>query len=75
MENESKSTNPGKFRYYLEKGKICLEFEEFNGLYKGHEKIEDFIATLKKEVNKFKRWKKYQDSLIINNQMEINHGL
>lgn len=62
MQNEQ-STKVGTFHFYLEKGKICLEFSQFNGLYKSHEAIENFIKQIKKEVIKFKKWKQYQDEL------------
>lgn len=63
MENDKQTVSTGIHRFYMEKGKICLEFDDYNGLYKGEEAIENFIKQIKKEVTKFKRWKEYKEKM------------
>lgn len=59
----SNSINLGKYGFRKENGNLVLEFENFNGLYKGEEEVLKFTKKLLKEVRRFKQWQAYEASL------------
>lgn len=59
----SNSVALGKYGFRQEGGDLVLEFDNFNGLYKGEEEIINFTKKMLKEVRKFKQWKEYEANL------------
>lgn len=59
----NESTKQGTMKFRMEKNRLVLEFDNYNGLIKDVENIEDFIKTLKKEVIKFNKWKTYKEQM------------
>lgn len=63
MENEQGSVPVKKWVLYIEKGKIVLEFNEYNGLHKGLPEINVFIKEIKKEVTRASKAMDYINDL------------